>query len=104
MNTQVKTFDFPSFEEWFEERGCYYKTKIGNYTAEISKLWPTLPTYCVKCSVFLLESYKFDFNHDVDIKDSEKLTNFKKWYEESCVKINQDFKNYICRTYFVGKD
>lgn len=98
MSLEIKTFDFPSFEDWFKTRKNF-KLTIGQYTVKFEKFWPTSTTYLAFCYNISFNHYRFEFDDEKDINNIEKIANFKKWYEDTCVKLNEDFVNHIYQTY-----
>lgn len=96
MAIQVKKFNFPPFDEWYNKK-CYYNETIGKYEVDICKFFD----YYAVFANFPLEHIKlFDFNEIQDMSLEEQLESFKVWYEKACVKVNEEFENYI-RTYLV---
>ena len=105
----VKKFDFPSFDEWVKNKS-EVKVKIGFYIAEIGiTSWGyngnTTNTYSAAFSCFrnpfnlysdciFKRTFAFDYRND----DKDAL---RKWYEESCEKLNENYLNHIESTYLV---
>lgn len=98
MGLKIKTFEFPSFEEWFETRKKFCLT-IGKYTVHLEKDWPTLPIYSCHCHNISIDYYSFEFDDEKDVNNPEKMASFQKWYEDTCVNFNNDFEKYIYETY-----
>ena len=112
---RVKTFDFPSFEEWFNtnmnnlnSNDYGFKNNIGSYVADISPFcwYPDSVTYmaAIACSHNPHNIYapsiskKYTFRY---YRDKHSIDDLRKWYQEVCIKLNEDFANYIYETYLV---
>jgi hypothetical protein len=100
MTVQVKKFNFLPFEEWDKVKDCHYKEKLGKYNVEISRFFPTVNYYHVSANFPMNEIDSFNFDSKQDMSSEDQLESFKAWYEEACVKVNEEFKNYIY-TYIV---
>lgn len=100
----IKTFSFPSFNEWNKTR--QYSQKIGDYTS-------TIKTIAWGCNGNTKNDYEAAIaNSDnptniyvsalfadfisCDVSDTTKL---KKWYESVVIKLNDSWKTFILETY-----
>ena len=96
MAIQVKKFNFLPFDEWYNKKDCYSET-VGKYKVDISSFF----NYYAVFANFPLNHIDFlNFDKMQDMSLEEQLESFKVWYEKACVKVNEEFENYI-RTYLV---
>lgn len=103
----IKTFEFPSFEEWNKTRK--YSQKIGDYTCAIE-------TVAGWCNVNTKNDYeaviansdnptnihvKKIFNKCINDCDESDEKTLKEWYEAVIVELNDKWKAFILDTYFI---
>lgn len=101
---QIKTFKFPTFEDW-EKRGNKIRLEIGAYCCEIRAFsWSKgSTTYMLAASlsnrnplnIYTNKLFCSRFEYE---GDNEKL---KEWYETAISEFNTFFENHIKSTYFV---
>lgn len=89
---EVKKFEFPSFEEWWDNyytkpRRSNFKTHIGMYTADVLN---------VVINLYGIYEGKYCLNP----KSKEEVRN---WYEQSIKELNDAFVKHIKETYLEEK-
>lgn len=93
-----KTWSFPSFQEW-KEREYQWEETIGGYTCRAEILF--WGEYSHNYMIALSEGYhptnihtrKIAFCQEAFAHEDETL--LKLWYEESCVEIQESWKQYL---------
>lgn len=97
----IKTFTFPSFEEWYKTQKYYQR--IGDYICAIdiyvygnakNKYTAILANSCAK-NIHLDSIFYYEIA--CNTADHESL---KKWYEKATTYINNTWKDFIFKTYF----
>ncbi len=100
--SEVKLFQFPSFEEW-QRRKFKWSGKIGAFYCEIrstcwgnDKTWYgcAISTYSNPLNIYVdpVVRCNFEWNH-------ENLSDLKAWYEEVTHKVNEKWSAYIREKY-----
>lgn len=95
----IKTFDFPSFEEWNKTQE--YKQKIGDYACSISietfgPKGDPRNNFQVAIANADYPTNKMFSEMNYNILDE---TTLKEWYEEVIVKLNDEWKKFVLETY-----
>ncbi len=98
----LKTFTFPSFEEWNKEQEYY--EKIGAYTCaiEVSEWAHDESKYVAAFAASddpIITFLKKDFYSSIEC-DPHDYQTLKNWYEKVTVEINDKWKYFILDTYF----
>lgn len=104
MNREVKTFDFPTFEEWIERKCEWYKN-IGVFYCSISPFcWSNNgTTYVVSIAandnpsnMYVKKIYQDSIKDVIFKRDNDKL---KQWFSSATEEANKKFIEYIEKTY-----
>ena len=114
MQTYTKTFNFPTFDEWYKHLSVSkyipFTISIGSYTAiicrtiysdNISKYKATICTTSnpFNCMInHCTPIYALAFDHrKSSVEDREE--ELRRWYERTCLQLNNDFIQLIGQTY-----
>ena len=97
----IKTFNFPSFEEWLKDQNwdqdigaykCFFKTTHYSYTTE------------VLYEAYIIEYYWSEnivvFKSTMSCSPNDYYQ-LNKWYTCVIAKINEKWKKHIFKTYFL---
>lgn len=106
MNSNIKKFEFPTFEEWQKRNNSVEKT-LGAYRVEIRAFsWgENTTTYqfamalanCNALNVYTERLFSRNFRYD---GDDEKL---RQWYNGTVEQFHIFWENHIKSTYFETK-
>lgn len=101
---KIKSFNFPSFEEWVQkgnsihlEIGAYYCEIFPSYKCRYSTKYTFEVSYIAKTSLNKFAVAIFSRNI---IEANENSDNLKTWYENSISEFNSFWKKHIKETYF----
>lgn len=103
---KIKTFDFPTFEEWKNNSFKESSIKLGAYISTIAAVgWTygtTETTYCFAVSLAHLNPINLftDKVFSRYFKYTEgDIVGFKKWYEDTICEFNTFWESHIKGTY-----
>jgi acylphosphatase len=104
---EIKSFNFPTFEEWYES-DCEYSDAIGDYHVRIATTsWSkdkmifraAISTHENPLNVWVKVVKDSQVSVHADAKDPNYKEKLKEWYEKTCQILNRVFTVYIKENY-----
>lgn len=102
---EIRTFNFPTFEEWKNNSFKEISIKLGAYLSTIAAVSWTYgtkeTTYCFAVSLANLNPTNLFTNKVFSryFKYTEDIASFKKWYEDTIEEFNTFWEEHIKETY-----